>query len=454
MWASIVVACPLAVPLVQAQAWNVDDIQWNVQVQGFRPGKCALRLIAGLVVDSYLDRNGVRVEGPGFAGEATVGEHRDRDIEASAPGFEINPEALKVQGLRGGENGGFGDESVRAAHLDGGGNEPFRDRFAVQVPARVEVEAHDELSKDPLAKRAASAVDSRGDANFRFAPGRLGSVLVEIDASKGGIQENLGAFPLLVGVVKELGADGSGFISDVRSGKGDSVQKAIFLADRVVENSKSPNDCAVDIRKKREGNRLLFGEFAKGGRVVVGDGDQADSRGLEFRPGIAQLAELRPTGRSPDRGAVEDDRNPRGFAAGGEFKGLTEGVGQGERGEKFSDLRACRMMVGESAPGRVFQGSRSIEVELVSLDAHAVSPGSSQMQQEYNRLLWGRAIGRKRAAGRSSKTYACRVAFGGMGVSQDTPIQGIVASSRYCQIADGPDEVHMSQLGKLTMRGR
>ena len=45
-------------------------------------------------------------------------------------------------------------------------------------------------------------------------------------------------------------------------------------------------------------------------------------------------------------------------------------------------------------------------------------------------------------------------AFGGMGVSQDTPIHGIFTASRYCQIADGPDEVHLSQLGKLTMRGR
>ncbi len=379
MWASIVVACPLAVPLVQAQAGNVDDIQWNVQAQRLRPWQRALRLVAGLVADSHLDRNGVRVEGPGFAGEATVGEHRDRDIEASAPGFEIDPQALEVQGLRGGENGCFDDESVRAAHLDGGGNEPFRDRFAVKVPAGIEVEAHDEFSNDPLAKRAAPAVDSRGDANLRFAPGGLGSAFVEVDASKGGIQEDLGAFPLLVGVVKELGDDGSGFVGDERSGKGDSVQKAILLADRVVEDSESPDDRAVDIGEKREGNRLLFGEFAKGGRVVVGDGDKADSRGLEFRPGIAQLAELRPTGRSPDRGAVEDDRNPGGLAAGGEVKGLTEGVGQGERGETFSDFRAGRMTVGESAPGRVFQGSRSIEVELVSLDRHVVFPGSSQM---------------------------------------------------------------------------
>lgn len=31
---------------------------------------------------------------------------------------------------------------------------------------------------------------------------------------------------------------------------------------------------------------------------------------------------------------------------------------------------------------------------------------------------------------------------------------GLWRLSPYCQIADGPDEVHLSQLGKLTMRGR
>ena len=36
--------------------------------------------------------------------------------------------------------------------------------------------------------------------------------------------------------------------------------------------------------------------------------------------------------------------------------------------------------------------------------------------------------------------------FGGMGVSQDTPLAHIFTTSRFCRIADGPDEVHMSQL--------
>jgi acyl-CoA dehydrogenase len=42
--------------------------------------------------------------------------------------------------------------------------------------------------------------------------------------------------------------------------------------------------------------------------------------------------------------------------------------------------------------------------------------------------------------------------FGGMGVCQDTPLALIWTTSRFCRIADGPDEVHMSQLAKMTMR--
>ncbi len=44
--------------------------------------------------------------------------------------------------------------------------------------------------------------------------------------------------------------------------------------------------------------------------------------------------------------------------------------------------------------------------------------------------------------------------FGGKGVCQDTPIAQIHALSRFCRIADGPDEVHMSQLGKRTIGER
>ena len=43
-------------------------------------------------------------------------------------------------------------------------------------------------------------------------------------------------------------------------------------------------------------------------------------------------------------------------------------------------------------------------------------------------------------------------AFGGMGVSQDTPLAQIWIYSRIIRIADGPDEVHLYQLGKNTIK--
>ncbi len=41
---------------------------------------------------------------------------------------------------------------------------------------------------------------------------------------------------------------------------------------------------------------------------------------------------------------------------------------------------------------------------------------------------------------------------GGMGVSDDTPIAYFLTLNRYLRLADGPDEVHMSQLGKQKIR--
>ena len=42
--------------------------------------------------------------------------------------------------------------------------------------------------------------------------------------------------------------------------------------------------------------------------------------------------------------------------------------------------------------------------------------------------------------------------FGGMGVCEDTLIPDVFTLARFSRIADGPDEEHMSQLGKLTAR--
>lgn len=39
-------------------------------------------------------------------------------------------------------------------------------------------------------------------------------------------------------------------------------------------------------------------------------------------------------------------------------------------------------------------------------------------------------------------------AYGGAGVSQDTPLANMYAQGRTMRIVDGPDEVHLLQLGK------
>jgi acyl-CoA dehydrogenase len=55
---------------------------------------------------------------------------------------------------------------------------------------------------------------------------------------------------------------------------------------------------------------------------------------------------------------------------------------------------------------------------------------------------------------------ACKVidwaiqAFGGAGVTNDVPLALLYAWARSLRIADGPDEVHRSQIGRLELRGR
>ena len=57
-------------------------------------------------------------------------------------------------------------------------------------------------------------------------------------------------------------------------------------------------------------------------------------------------------------------------------------------------------------------------------------------------------------------TMTCQVvdraiqAHGGMGVCQDTPLAGFWLYARAIRLADGPDEVHMYQLGRNTIRTR
>lgn len=60
----------------------------------------------------------------------------------------------------------------------------------------------------------------------------------------------------------------------------------------------------------------------------------------------------------------------------------------------------------------------------------------------------------KIVAPQMAQTVADRAiqAHGGMGVCDDTPIAHFLTLNRYLRLADGPDEVHMSQLAKLKIK--
>jgi acyl-CoA dehydrogenase len=59
----------------------------------------------------------------------------------------------------------------------------------------------------------------------------------------------------------------------------------------------------------------------------------------------------------------------------------------------------------------------------------------------------------KVVAPQMAQTVCDRVvqSFGAMGVSNDTPVAEFFTTNRFLRLADGPDEVHMAQLGKLVI---
>jgi acyl-CoA dehydrogenase len=75
---------------------------------------------------------------------------------------------------------------------------------------------------------------------------------------------------------------------------------------------------------------------------------------------------------------------------------------------------------------------------------------ADQMDRYGNKVAKDLIAAIKVVAPQMAQTVADRAiqAHGGMGVSDDTPIAYLFTLNRYLRLADGPDEVHMAQLGK------
>jgi hypothetical protein len=119
---------------------------------------------------------------------------------------------------------------------------------------------------------------------------------------------------------------------------------------------------------------LLLAEFPENFLVVVGNGIELDPGRLEFRMGIAQLTELRPTGRSPDRRAIENDDGESACSVRMEGNFFAPGVWEGEVREAFSYLGASRVVGRQSDASRVAQRRGCIKSKSVSLDRHVSVP--------------------------------------------------------------------------------
>lgn len=106
-------------------------------------------------------------------------------------------------------------------------------------------------------------------------------------------------------------------------------------------------------------------------------------------------------------------------------------------GKKLADQSSIRQDVARSF----------CEIEMARL---LTLKAADAMDRYGNKVARDLIAAIKVVAPQMAQTVADRAiqVHGGMGVSDDTPIAYFFTLNRYLRIADGPDEVHMSQLGK------
>lgn len=110
-------------------------------------------------------------------------------------------------------------------------------------------------------------------------------------------------------------------------------------------------------------------------------------------------------------------------------------------GKKLSDQSSIRQDVAKSF----------CEIEMARL---LTLKAASQMDRYGNKVAKDLIAAIKIVAPQMAQTVTDRAmqVFGGMGVSDDVPIGYFFTMNRFLRLADGPDEVHMSQLGKLKIQ--
>lgn len=127
-------------------------------------------------------------------------------------------------------------------------------------------------------------------------------------------------------------------------------------------------------------------------------------------------------------------------------------IGQAQRALELMAKRADQRVafgrkIAEQGSVRQDVARSWFEIEMARL---LTLKAADMMDREGNRVAKDLIAAIKCVAPQMAQTVTDRAIqiHGGMGVSHDTPIAHLFLVSRYLRIADGPDEVHLAQLGR------
>ena len=113
--------------------------------------------------------------------------------------------------------------------------------------------------------------------------------------------------------VEELVGDGAFRVDHDGAGVRDPVPGMVVRVDQGVQDAERPDDIRFRIGKQRVGDAVGIAEVPERIGLVIAQGVQGDFRRVEVPNPLLQLDELHSAGRSPDRGAIEDEhRRPPG----------------------------------------------------------------------------------------------------------------------------------------------
>jgi len=121
---------------------------------------------------------------------------------------------------------------------------------------------------------------------------------------------------------------------------------------------------------------LFLAELSQGCLIVIGNDIEFDPVFPEFRVSIAQLAELRPAGRSPDNRADKNNNRPRLVAIGMQVDWPAMGIRQREAGQCLANFRACAVTGRQSGTRGMTQRHRCIKSVFISLHDHLAASAS------------------------------------------------------------------------------